>query len=232
MRFLFVLFLFVSLQSSAQWKSFIISVHGDTLNRVDMKDRKQGPWVIHQDEVRGEQGYDEQGYFVDDKRDGVWVRFSLEGDKLAAENYRWGVLDGKSQYFTRTGGLIREESWRAVDPTKTFDTVDVVDVNDPTKVVDHVVVKLEGQTYKHGTWTYYDPEWGTVEKTEKYFLGKQKAEDGSDINDDIKPLDRAYNPKTDSLGNKAVSKPKTVLDYEKKNAGKKKINVRNGQTGY
>ena len=113
MRFFLISFLLISLNSHAQWKNYIISVKGDTLNRVDQKGQKQGPWVIHVDALRGEQGYDEQGYFVDDKKDGLWVRFSLMGDKIAEENYRWGSLDGKARYYTRNGGLEREESWRS-----------------------------------------------------------------------------------------------------------------------
>lgn len=228
MHLLLIALLLVSMNSFGQWKSYIIGVRGDTLNRVDMKDRKQGPWVIHVDELRGEQGYDEQGYFVDDKKDGIWVRFSLMGDKLAAETYRWGHLDGKSQYFNRTGSLIREENWRAVDPAKTYDTVDVFDMYDMNKVIDRVVIKLEGQTYKHGKWTYYDPEWGTVVKTENWFMNKQKAADGSDL-DELQPISRKS--ETDADGNKVVKKPQAVLDYEKKNSGKKKIKSRDGQTG-
>jgi hypothetical protein len=223
MRIILVLFFLISIDASAQWKSFIIGVRGDTLNRVDMQGRKQGPWVIHVDELRGEQGYDEQGYFTDDRKDGVWVRFSLMGDKIAAETYRWGNLDGKAQYFTRTGGLVREETWRAVDPAKTMDTVPVFDVNDPNKVINHVVIKLEGQTYKHGTWTYYDPQAGTIVKTEEYFLDKLKTGDGGA--DDLKPLDPDAKAKT-------AVKPKAILDYEKKNSGKKKIKSRDGSTGF
>ena len=184
MKAIFIIALFISLQATGQWKDFIISVHGDTLNRVDMSGKKQGPWVIHVDEVRGEQGYDEQGYFVDDKRDGKWVRFSLMGDKIAEENYRWGSLNGKSRYYTRTGGLVREETWRAVEPGRKFDTVDVLDVIDPSKVVDRVVVKVEGTTMKHGTWTYYDPEWGTIVKTENYWADKLRTDGGTISGDD------------------------------------------------
>lgn len=227
MRLILIALLFISMNSFGQWKSYIIGVRGDTLNRVDMKDMKQGPWVIHVDDLRGEQGYDEQGYFLDDKKDGVWVRFSLMGDKLAAESYRWGNLHGKAQYFNRTGSLLREENWRAVDPSKTYDTVDVVDMYDPSKVIDKVVVKLEGQTYKHGKWTYYDAEWGTVQKTEHYFMGKQKNEDGSDYAE-LQPIERKV--ETDANGNKVVKKPQAVLDFEKKNSGKKKIKARDGQT--
>src|SRR5690349_20119442 len=105
MRFILAFTLLISVSGYGQWKDFIISVRGDTLNRVDMKDRKQGPWVLHVDALRGEPGYDEQGYFLDDKKDGLWVRFSEDGDKIAEENYRWGSLDGKAKYYTRNGGL-------------------------------------------------------------------------------------------------------------------------------
>ena len=223
----------------AQWKSYIIGVRGDTLNRVDMSGKKQGPWVVHMEALRGEPGYDEQGYFEEDKKQGRWVRFSLMGDKLAEENYRWGNLDGKSKYYTRTGGLEREEIWRAIEPGKTFDTVDVIDVNDPSKVIDRVVVKVEGQTVKHGVWTYYDPEWGSVVKTEEWWMDKRKTGDaipGSE--EELKPIDLSGKDKKataaasgDDKEKKKAAKPKAVLDFEKKNEGKKKIKVRDGRTG-
>ena len=237
MRFAFVFLLFISVQSFGQWKDFIISVKGDTLNRVDMTGKKQGPWVIHVDELRGEQGYDEQGYFIDDKRDGKWVKFSLMGDKLSEENYRWGSLDGKSRYYSRRGGLVREESWRAIEPGRTFDTVDVLDVIDPSKVVDRVVIKVEGTTMKHGTWKYFDPEWGTIVKTEEYWADKIKTGDavpvaGSDEDEELKPIGFSDSKsKTEADAKKTVTKPQAILDYEKKNK-KKKIKVRDGSTGY
>ena len=247
MKLILFISLFISSQSYGQWKSFIISVRGDTLNRVDMKGKKQGPWVIHVDEARGEQGYDEQGYFEDDKKDGKWVRFSLMGDKIAEENFRWGSLDGRSRYYTRTGGLVREESWRAIEPGKTFDTVDVLDINDPTKVIDRVVIKVEGTTIRHGTWTYFDPEWGTIKKTEEYWADKLKtdevatADKKSNKEDDLSPVefsDNTDDAKTTDTKTKAdpnkkntTAKPKVILDYEKKNSGKKRIKVRDGSTG-
>jgi len=235
MKVVIIISLFFSLHASAQWKDYIIGVRGDTLNRVDMRGKKQGPWVIHTDENRGEPGYDEQGYFVDDKKDGKWIRFSLMGDKIAEENYRWGSLDGKSRYYTRTGGLMREETWRAVEPGRKFDTVDVLDINDPTKVIDRVVVKVEGSTMKHGTWTYYDPEWGTIQKTEHYWADKLRTDDGtiagSETDDELKPIGfSSGKTKADSMGNKSLAKPQVILDYEKKNSGRKKIKVRDGST--
>jgi hypothetical protein len=212
-----------------QWKSFILSPRGDTLNRVDQKGLKQGPWVNQVPELRGEQGYEEQGYYINDKKDGLWKRFALTGDKIAEETFRWGSLDGRAKYYNRTGALLRSESWRAVDPEKTMDTVDVVDIKDPSKVVDRVVVKLEGKTMKHGQWIYYDPEWGNVEKVENYFMDKLRTNEDETAaageDDELKPID--VTKKEDP----AKKKPQAILDYEKKNSGKKKIKVRDGNTG-
>lgn len=231
-----ILLIFVGLISgyvaSAQWKDFMISVRGDTLNRVDMSGKRQGPWVVHVDALRGEQGYDEQGYYEDDLKVGKWVRFSLMGDKIAEESYRWGYLDGRSKYYNHTGSLIREESWRAFEPGKAFDTVDVVDPTDPSRIKNRVVVKVDGKTMRHGEWKYYDADWGTVYKTEQWFMdslktGKDPDAPAAEVEDDLKPIDVGGNKKDKNES----KKPQAILDYEKKNSGKKKVNVRDGRTG-
>jgi hypothetical protein len=233
MRFIAVFILFISLNAFGQYKNYIIGKKGDTLNRVDLNSKKQGAWVIHVDDNRGERGYEEEGYFQNDKKEGTWRRYSLDGDLIALENYRWGNKNGKCQYFTNMGDLLRDESWRAVNPEYPYDTVPVFDVVDPSKIVSYEIVKVEGTSLKHGTWRYYDPNSGTVEKTEKWFLDKPAAGDNKN-NDDLKPIDISDNSKTksDTVNKKTATKPQAVLDYEKKNAGKKKIKVRDGKTGY
>jgi hypothetical protein len=231
MRFIIIFFLLISINGFGQWKDYILSVKGDTLNRVDMKGMKQGPWAIHVDELRGERGYEEEGYFENDLKTGTWKRYSLEGVKIAEENYRWGKLDGKQQYFTYNGGLIRVENWRMMDPANQYDTVPVYDLKDPTKEIDRVVVKNDGLAMKHGKWIYYDPQWGTVLNTENYFMNKLQADDGTMLDDDIRPIGISI-AKSDTSSKKTVVKPKEVLEYEKKNSNKKKIKVRDGSTGY
>jgi hypothetical protein len=233
MRLILVLALFISVSGHAQWKDYTLNAHGDTLNRLDMQGKKQGPWVIHVDELRGERGFEEEGYFDNDMKEGLWKKFSLEGVKIAEENYRWGKLDGRSRFYTYNGGLLREESWRAIDPKQKFDTVAIYDLKDPDKVIKNVVVKNEGVAMKHGKWIYYDPSEGTVEKTETYVMNKLQTNDNALVgdDDDIKPLKMgAYKAPVDSAGHKI--KPAVVQDYEKKNAGKKKVKTRDGATGY
>jgi hypothetical protein len=234
MRLIIFSLVLISLNASAQWKDFIIGVKGDTLNRVDMKGKKQGPWSIHVDDLRGERGYEEEGYFENDVKEGLWKRYSLEGIKIAEENYHWGKLNGRSRYYTYNGGLMREESWRALDPANAYDTVNVYDIKDPTKLIDRVVVKNDGVAMKHGLWNYYDPTEGVIVKTENYKLNKLVNNDGDAVDEELKPLGVSGSNKavSDSAGKKAATKPQAVLDYEKKNAGKKKVKTRDGSTGY
>lgn len=233
MRFIFILFLLISITGFGQWKDYKISVRGDTLNRIDMKDKKQGPWVIHVDDLRGERGYEEEGYFENDLKEGTWKRYSLQGVKIAEENYHWGKLHGKQQYFSYFGGLMREENWRAMDPANAYDTVAIYDIKDPSKEIDQVIVKNDGFAVKHGKWNYYDPASGAITNSEFYFMNKLKTgEDEMMGDDDIKPIKvGAGKSVSDTAGKKTITKPQAVLDYEKKNEGKKKIKVRDGSTG-
>ena len=234
MRLIVILFMLISMSGVAQWKSYVLSVKGDTLNRVDMKGNKQGPWSVHVDNLRGERGYEEEGYYENDLKEGTWRKFSLEGVKIAEENYSWGKLNGKSQYFTFNGGLLREESWRAMDPARKFDTVAVYDVKDASKIISWVTVKNEGFAVKHGRWVYYDPREGRIEETENYWMNKLQTGEGAMIDDgDIKPIAISNGKiKSDTTGKKTLSKPQAIMDYEKKNSGKKKIKSRDGATGY
>jgi hypothetical protein len=234
MRLILILSLFISISGFGQWKTYTLSVRGDTLNRVDMKGLKQGPWMVNIPDLRGERGYEEEGYFENDLKEGTWKRFSLDGGvKIAQETYRWGKLNGRQYYYTYNGGLMREESWRAIDPANAYDTVSVYDLKDPTKEISRVVVKNEGIALKHGKWNYYDPKEGTTEATEYYVMNKLQTDDGGMISDDeIRPIGLgSVRAKSDTAGAKAAPKPQAILDYEKKNAGKKKVKTRDGNTG-
>ena len=218
-------FILFSIGANAQYKSFRISDRGDTLNAIDMKGMKQGKWIVKMGPVRGEPAYEEEGIFKNDKKEGTWRRFNEMGDLIAVENYRWGNKNGICRYFT-IAGLEHEESWRAISPDKPYDTIDVPDLKDPNKF-EKVVVKNDGVSKKHGTWKYYFPPTGKLVNTEKYFMDKLQEpgmDDSTDAFVKVKAADtaKAKSPET--------TKPKVVLDYEKKTSGKKKA-VRDGRTG-
>ena len=231
MRYLILLLLVFSVKAQAQWKTYTLSAKGDTLNRIDLKGLKQGPWVVQVPELRGERGYEEEGVYIDDKKEGVWRRFSVEGDMIAVESFRYGMKDGKCIYFTYAGEPEREEMWRAIDPKNPYDTVDVRDVDDPTKVLRKQIIKIEPISYKHGTWVYYNTLNGTVEKTEQWVMNQPKEKESVAGSDDLAPIDVTGTDTAEKKEGKKLPKPQAILDYEKKNAGKKKIKVRDGRTG-
>lgn len=212
-RILLFLSLFVSLNGYSQWKNYIIGAKGDTLNGVDKHDLKQGKWVNHVDEVRGEPGYEEEGEYKNNRKEGVWRIYTLMGDLMGVEFYKWGNKDGVCQYFTSSGALVKEESWRALNPEKAYDTIQVEDV-DHLDTYKTVIVKNDGVAIRDGIWKYYDPSLGTVVRTESYTLGKLNAIKANGANT------ASSAPKTDV-------KPKEVLDFEKK-TGKKKVKVQDG----
>jgi antitoxin component YwqK of YwqJK toxin-antitoxin module len=213
-RILFFLLLFCSLNGYSQWKTYFIGAKGDTLNAVDKQDRKQGKWVNHYDQVRGEPGFEEEGEYKDNRKEGNWRIYSLSGDLIGLEFYKWGLKSGVCQYFTKSGALLKEEGWRALNPDKLYDTIQIEDMDH----LDHyklVIVKNEGAAIKDGAWKYYDPESGMIIRTDTYTLGKLE-----------KPKATARADST-ATANHANVKPKEVLDFEKK-VGKKKVKVQDG----
>lgn len=201
--------------ADAQYKSFSLSVKGDTLNAIDKKGMKQGKWVIHKDPLRGEPGYEEEGEFADDKKENVWRKYTLQGDIIAIENYRYGGKDGTSQYFSPLGDLLREENWRGYNPYAPYDTIPVYGQGN-NEIISFKIVKAEQYSVKNGDWTYYDPSTGRILKVEKYDRGR---------------LMEAPKPTEIVIDEPKKEKPKEVLEYEKKNSGKKKVKVRDGATG-
>lgn len=220
MRWTFFLFTLIILQihpgkGYAQWKDFTISPKGDTLNCTDMQDKKQGRWVNHFDEVRGEPGYEEEGMYKNGRKEGTWRLYYLQGDLSGVEFYKWGNKDGVCQYFGINGSLLREESWRALNPDKSYDTLTVEDIDHLNKYKT-VIVKNDGVAIKDGSWKFYDPATGMITRTEIYTLGKKEAT-------------KTAQTTADANAGKTAAKPKEVLDFEKK-TGKKKVKVQNGST--
>lgn len=219
------LLILFSLYGQAQYKSYHISSRGDTLNAIDMQGHKQGKWVVHVDPLRGEPGYEEEGVFENDRKEGVWRRFSLMGDPMALEHYKWGNKNGICRYYTRSG-LEREESWRAINPDKAMDTIDVPDPKFPDKY-ERVVVKNTGMSLKNGTWKYYYPPTGKLLSTETYVLDKLQ---GPDSTETVQGLEKIQPTDTTKLKTPKKIIPKEVLDFEKKTSGKKR-KLRDGSTG-
>jgi len=202
---------------SAQYKSFKLNADGDTLNAITNSGLKQGKWVIHVDEIRGEPGYEEEGIFAKNKKEGIWRLYNLTGDLIGVENYKLGGKDGVQQYYTYLGDLVREESWRAYNPDAPFDTIPIYGIGS-NEILEFKIVKAEQYSVKHGEFKYYEPGTGILMKTEKYDRGLLVTPGAP-----VVPLT------TVTEKPKKIEKTPEMLEWEKKNKGKKKV-VRDGRT--
>lgn len=207
--------------ANAQYKSFKISANGDTINRVDKKGIKQGKFVMRTEELRGEPGFEEEGMYKNDTKEGIWRRYNLQGDPIGFETYLHGGKDGFQQYYSPLGELIREENWRGYNPDAPYDTIPVYGTGS-NEIIDYKIVKAEQYSVKQGLWRFYEPVTGKLLKTEEW-----------ERNNLVLPND----PKKEAVsGNslkgvkKEVAKTAEMLEWEKKNKGKKKV-IRSGQTG-
>lgn len=226
MRFLLLPLLIFSVNTIfSQCKSYKLSSNGDTLNCVDFNDLKQGRWIVTTPKLRGEPGFEAEGVFKNNRKEGIWRTFNLMGDLIAQENFKWGNKNGKCLYFT-LAGLEREESWRAVNPDKTYDTLDVVDPGNPNQY-ERIVVKNDGNSIKHGIWKTYSPNTGALLETEEYIMGKLKADiEAEKIN--TLAVSKPIADTTKKQASKVL--PKEVLDFNKKQSKKNKPVV-TGRTG-
>ncbi|MEO8854438.1 MAG: hypothetical protein ABI359_11715, partial [Ginsengibacter sp.] len=84
------------------------------------------------------------------------------------------------------------------------------------EILSYKIIKAQPYSVKDGTWTYY--ENGKIIKSEDYDRGYL-----------LNPVKAA-----DTIADAPMKKivPKEVLEYQKKNSGKKKVKVRDGSTGY
>jgi hypothetical protein len=201
----------------AQYKTYKLNAAGDTLNAIDKKDMKQGKWVLRVEPLRGEPGYEEEGIFKNNNKEGYWRRYSLQGDIIAVEFYKLGGKDGLQQYYTYLGDLIREESWRGYDPDAPYDTIAVYGSGN-NEIIDYKIVKAEQYSVKHGEWKFYDAGSGRLVKVEKYDRGHLET-----------PTDNAKTVVAAPEKKKEVPKTAEMMEWEKKNKGKKKV-VRDGRT--
>ncbi|MBK8611831.1 MAG: hypothetical protein IPL84_18355 [Chitinophagaceae bacterium] len=205
------------MNGEAQYKTYKLSSEGDTLNAVDHNDKKQGKWVNHMEPLRGEPGYEEEGVYLDDNKEGIWRKYSLEGDIIAVEFYKLGGKDGIQQYYTYLGDLTREESWRAYDPEAPYDTVAVYGEGN-NEIIDYKITKAEQYSVRHGEWKYFDPGTGRLIKVEKFERGHL-----------VKPVADSKAVAAPIEKKKEVEKTPEMIEWEKKNRGKKNA-VRDGRT--
>jgi hypothetical protein len=202
----------------AQYKSYQFNAKGDTINAINQSGQKQGKWVLHVDEIRGEPGYEEEGVYKKGVKDGYWRRYNLQGDLIGVEHYILGGKDGLQLYYTYLGDLEREENWKGYNPDAPYDTIAVYGTGSG-EIVDYKIVKAEPYSVKDGTWKYFEPGSGRLIRTEEWSR-----------NNLVVPGAPKKTEVTTSDKPKKIDKTAEMLEWERKNKGKKRA-LRDGRTG-
>lgn len=145
--------------------SFEILDNGDTINKLDSKNRKQGKWIITHQARYGEDGFHEVGTFLDNIKQGKWNTYNLDGQIMSEENFKAGNKDGEAKYYDN-GYLYCVGNYLALRAKYKYDTIMVEDAI--TEVMKPVVVETSMGSLKHGFWTYYNAPKTTVAKVIEY----------------------------------------------------------------
>lgn len=133
------------------------------MNSVDAKKRKQGPWSEQIASVRGEPAYTWEGSYKNDRKEGIWKKYNANGDVIAEETFKNGVLDGLCKYYYPDGKPSATGNMLAVELEGQVDTVAVVDPVSGEETLTEVVRK--GNSVKHGEWRVYDEDGSMVRET-------------------------------------------------------------------
>jgi hypothetical protein len=206
------------MSGKSQYKEFKLSPSGDTLNAIDKNGLKQGKWVNTIGELRGEPGYDEEGYYKDDKKTGGWRKYNTTGDLIATENYLFGGKDGQQEYFSFLGSLEKHEEWRGFNPDAPYDTIPIYGSGN-NEIIEYKIVKAEQYSVPHGEWKYFDQN-GHITKFETYDRGRLLVDNT-----------KKATPVAKVEADKPKEKTKEILEYEKKYSKKKRTQMeREGKT--
>lgn len=133
------------------------------MNSVDAQKRKQGPWVEQVPSLRGEPGYSWEGSYKNNRKEGVWKKYNVNGDVIAEETFKNGALDGLCKYYYPDGRLAATGVMLAVDLEGQKDTVTVVDPVSGEETLTEVTRK--GHSVRHGEWRVYDEDGSMIRET-------------------------------------------------------------------
>lgn len=132
-------------------------------NQVDAKKRKQGPWIEQVESIRGEPGFSWEGVYKNDRKEGIWKKFTINGDLLAEETFKNGALDGLCKYFYPDGKISAVGMMVTTDIEGQKDTVLVIDP--VTQEEAFIEVTRKGNSVRQGEWRIYDEDGVMLKET-------------------------------------------------------------------
>lgn len=138
-------------------------------NQTDSKNQKQGAWIENVPELRGEPGYSWEGVYKNNRKEGVWKKYTTSGSIIAEEMYKNNVLNGPAKYYFNDGKLMSRGNFVATDIDGQKDTIRVLDP--ATNEEREVEIVRQGNPVMHGEWRVFDEETGKY-STQYYEYGE------------------------------------------------------------
>ena len=87
----------------------------DTINSIDSANLKQGHWVIYNKTKHFPNYSDnqivEEGYYINDKKEGIWKRYWNNGKILAEVTYNNNIQSGYAKIYYKNGNISEEGNW-------------------------------------------------------------------------------------------------------------------------
>lgn len=83
---------------------------GDTINIVDKNMRKQNQWAYFYDDNRSQ--IKMTGEFVNNKRDGLWIKYYKNGNRKNEVTYENGKPKGPARFYYENGNIQEEGNWQ------------------------------------------------------------------------------------------------------------------------
>jgi hypothetical protein len=208
--------------------AFELNSNGDTINRTDQFNLKQGPWVLYTPERYGEPSETSIGIYKDNQKTGLWKSYQ-DVVLIREENYKNDVRDGEIKFY-EDGALTCIGYYEGYNPKNKIDTVYAE--NSQTQEVIVYIVQNEVISNKDSVWTYFNPYNKRIVKREVYSNDELVQEQNFDniptsgaemlkikdkvLHPDSKAQDPFYNEnKKQSRTIQSIASPKNILKGKK-----------------
>jgi antitoxin component YwqK of YwqJK toxin-antitoxin module len=105
---IYLLFTFLFILASAFSQSYEV-IDGDTVNRVDSDNLKQGKWIQTNKNSNQKTG---EGIYIDGKKEGVWKSYYPGGALLSEITYTNDRKEGPAKIYYENGTVAEEGYWK------------------------------------------------------------------------------------------------------------------------
>ena len=109
MKFLFFLISFILLISVNSVAQNFKIFNGDTINRIDDNNLKQGMWVVFNNDTGKKI---DEGIYKNNKKNGIWKKYYKSGTIKSEITYLNNIPNGYAKFYYKNGNISEEGMWK------------------------------------------------------------------------------------------------------------------------